>query len=154
MDDFIDRMTDKIKQTDILRKQEQEQANTESAAFVEREKLKRNLAPDLWETLRQAIASKCLAVNEKAGREYYRVHDELPSKLHVIRISPVANLRLEFFPDGNRIHFDSGECVGEYLIGIDSATGQAVLRDCYQRDFEIESTAEHLLEDCLEKAPL
>jgi len=152
MGDFAKRQAAQIRYAKEQRENTMKQANTESQAFVERENLKRRLGPDLWLSFRELVVAKCQAVNKELGKEHYRCHDELPNKLRVIRLNPVANLRLEFFPDGSRIHYDSGECVGDYLIGLDESSGQATLSDAYQRVFEPELTAEHLLENCLEKA--
>ncbi len=126
---------------------------TESAAYLDRERKKKALAPDFWNTIRELIVAKCSEVNETLAEEHYRCHDELPNKLHVIRLNPVANLHLEFFPDGSRIRYDVGECVGDYLIEIDDSSGQAILSNAYHHVFDLQSTAEHLLEECLEKAP-
>jgi len=152
MGDFAKRQAAQIRYAEEQRNEVAIQANSESQVFVERENLKRKLGPDLWLSFRELIVTKCQAVNKELGKEHYRSHDELPNKLRVIRLSPAANLSLEFFPDGNRIHYDSGECVGDYLIEIDGSSGQAILSDVYHRTFEPESTAEHLLENCLEKA--
>jgi hypothetical protein len=134
------------------RAEEREMSDTESTAFAERERIKRKLAPDLWSGFRELIVGKCSEVNKEVGKEHYRCHDEMPNKLRVIRVNPVANLYLEFFPDGSRIHFDAGECIGDYLIEIDDATGKTILSNAYHQVFELESTAEHLLQNCLEKA--
>ncbi len=152
MNDFAKRLAGEIRNAESVRAEEREQKNTESAAFVQREKLKQKLGPALWQQLREEITRKCADVNKELGREHYRVHDELPAKLRVIRVNPPANLRLEFHADGSRIHYDGGSCVGDYLIQIEPGTGQAYLSDPYQRTFELESTSEYLLQECLEKA--
>ncbi len=156
MGDFAKRMAAQIQDAEKQREETNLQANTESKVAFERENLKRKLAPELWHSFRAMIVAKCDEVNGEVrkarGKDHYRCHDELPDKLHVIRLSPVANLRLEFFPDGSRIHYDCGECVGDYLVEIGDA-GQAILSDPYHRVFDLESTAEHLLQNCLEKAP-
>lgn len=151
MSDFTERFAAEIRHNEQARAEERKRKATENAAFVEREALKRKLSPDLWHNLREKITAICSDLNKRVGKEYCRIHDEMPTKLHVIRISPTANLRLEFFPDGNRIHFESGSCVGDYLIDVDTDNGQVMLTDAYHRVFELEATAEHLLE-CLEKA--
>jgi hypothetical protein len=153
MSEFAKQLAAQIKSADEQRAEERKMTDTESAAFAERERVKRKLAPDLWSAFRELIVGKCSEVNKEVGKEHYRCHDEMPNKLHVIRLNPIANLHLEFFPEGSRIHFDVGECVGEYLIEIDGSTEHAILSNAYHQFFELESTAEHLLQDCLEKAP-
>jgi len=153
MSDFAKRQATQIRNAEEQRAEARKLADTESAAFAERESIKRKLAPDLWNALKEMIVSKCSEVNKELGKDHYRCHDELPNKLQVIRLNPAANLRLEFFPDGNRIHFNAGHCVGDYLIELDDNTEQAILSNAYHQAFEVESTAEHLLEVCLEKAP-
>jgi len=153
MGEFGKRMAAQIQDSEKQREAVRAQADTESSAAVERERLIGKLAPELWHNFRAAIIAKCEEVNKACGKDYYRCHDEMPNKLHVIRLNPVANLRLEFFPDGSRIHFEAGSCVGDYLVRLDDGTGKAILSDAYPiHTFEIEGTAEHLLEDCLENA--
>jgi hypothetical protein len=155
MGEFAKRMASQIQDAEKAREEANLQANTESKAALERENLKRKLAPELWDSFRAMIVAKCDEVNGELtrarGKEHYRCHDELPNKLHVIRLNPVANLRLEFFSGGARIHYDCGECVGDYLVEIGD-DGHAILSDAYHRVFDLESTAEHLLQYCLEKA--
>ena len=152
MSDFAKRIAGEIKQADALRQEDRDKRDVENAAFVQREILKKRLAPDLWSSFRDKISRKCEEVNKELGKDHYRVHDELPDKLRVIKLSPIANLHMEFFADGSRIHFEAGSCVGDYLVQIDSDTGQAILSDAYQRVFDLESTAENLIGECLEKA--
>lgn len=152
MGEFGKRMAAQIQDSEKQREAVRAQTDTESNAAAERERHLRKLAPDLWHSFRETIVSKCEEVNKACGKDRYRCHDEMPNKLHVIRLDPVANLRLEFFPDDARIHYDAGECVGDYRIETDDA-GHAILSDVYHRVFDLESTAEHLLENCLEKAP-
>lgn len=151
MGDFGKRMAAQIQDSEKQREAVRSQADTESNAAVERETQMRKLAPELWHSFRETIVAKCEEVNKACGKDRYRCHDELPDKLHVIRLDPVANMRLEFFRDGARIHYDVGECVGDYHVEIDEA-GRATLSDVYHRVFDLEPTAEHLLENCLEKA--
>jgi hypothetical protein len=153
MGEFGKRMASQIQDADKQREAARAQADTESSAAAELERHIRKLAPDVWQSFRTAIVAKCDEVNKACGKDYYRCHDEMPNKLHVIRLNPIANLRLEFFPDGSRIHFEAGSCVGDYLVRLDDGTGKAILSDAYPtHTFEIEGTAEYLLEDCLEKA--
>jgi len=152
MSDFAKRQATQIRNAEEQRSESRKLRDTESAAFAERERIKRKLAPDLWSAFSELMVDKCSEVNNELGKEHYRCHDEVPNKLHVIRVNPAANLRLEFFPEGNRIHFDAGNCIGDYLIEIDDNTELAILSNAYHQVFELESTVEHLLEVCLEKA--
>jgi hypothetical protein len=152
MSDFAKKQAERIRGMERQQAEANERANTESIASAEREALTRKLGPELWTVFRDLIASKCQDVNKELGKEYYRVHDEMPNKLHVIRLNPVANLHLEFFPEANRIHYDSGPCVGDYLVGLRESNGQAVLADAYHHTFNSEVEAERMLVECLAKA--
>jgi hypothetical protein len=152
MSDFAKKHAEEIRRAEAQAKEVDDRSYESSKVFVERENLTKKLGPDLWLSLRELIVSKCGELNRELGKEYYRCHDEMPNKLRVIRISPPANLRVEFFPDAHRIHFDSGMCSGEYLIGINETTGQAYLTDAHHSHFETELTAEYLLGECLAKA--
>ena len=152
MNDFAKRSALRIREAEKQQAEARDFANTENRASAERQSLKQKLGPDLWDKFRGLIASKCEDGNRELSKEHYRVHDELPNKLHVIQLSPLANLRLEFFGDGSRIHYDSGPCVGDYQIEISANNGRAILSDTYGRELDLAATAEFLLEDCLAKA--
>ena len=154
MSDFGKRRAEEIREMERQQEEAEKQATTENAAFVEREQLKRKLGPRLWHNFREMIVSKCEETNKELGKEYYRYHDELPNKLHIIQLNPRANLHLEFVPDAHRIRFCGGPCEGEYLIGIDSSSGQAILSNANQDNFSLEPTAEHLLTECLAKSQI
>lgn len=160
MSDFGKRMAASIRDTEGQHEEVGKRPNTENAAFVverdaafvERERLKEKLAPGLWHKFKETIVSKCKEVNDQMGREYYRVHDTIPTQLHIAKSNPTAILRLAFDEDAHRIHYEVGKNFGDYLIGIDETTGQAILTDGHKHEFILDPTAELLLEDWLAKA--
>lgn len=155
MSDFAKRQAELIRQREQKQREAEEQAREEARISVERERLKLKLSPGLWLTFRNLIAGKCEEVNRELGKEYYQIEETVQPKLLVIKPNPTANLRLDFFLNGCRIHYISGACTGDYLVGVDESNGQAILLDGEHPErgaLDLEATAEYLLEECLEKA--
>jgi hypothetical protein len=61
-------------------------------------------------------------------------------------------LTLDYNPDSNRIKYDAGSCVGEYILDVDEGTREVIMLSVYQQVLNPEATVEHLLKECLAKA--
>jgi predicted glycosyltransferase len=158
MGSFAERNAARIKEEERQQEEALKRAILTEEVVVDREAIKRKLAPDLWIGFRDILVRKCKEINEIVGKQHYRTDDSVFSKLRITEFNPTRILRLDFNSDTCLIHYDSGSCVGDYLIEVEEKSGMPILLNKEKDEaasllpLNLELTAEALLENCLAKA--
>ena len=148
MNDFAKNYAKQVRQV-------REEEDLAKKSLIQREKLKDELGPKLWDKLRARLQANCEDINREMGEEFFRFESRSSWDFKITTSSPLGHLTVEFEAASRSINFDFGTGKGDYVIDIDEA-GEAFLRleDPKRPDiFEIESTAQYLLE-CVIKSPL
>ncbi len=148
MNDFAKKYSKQIRQV-------REDEELDKQSFVQREKLKDELGPKLWDKLRARLQANSEDINREMGEEFFRFESRSSWEFKVTTSSPLGRLTVKFEAASRSINFNFGTGKGEYVIDINEG-GEAFLRleDPKRPDiFEIESTAQYLLE-CVIKSPL
>jgi hypothetical protein len=141
MSEFAREYADHIKQ-----RREQE---SENQVFLQREKLKNERGPFLWDELRAELRSKCEEINREIHEEFFQFGQTDSGHFQVVAFSPVRTLNVVYGKKPHQIDFDYENGAGEYAVDIDE-NGAAFLTMVSPNrlvKYTIESVAQVIL-DC------
>ncbi len=130
-------------------KQSREQEREKEQVFLQREKLKNQHGPLLWDKLRAVLHSKCEEINRELHEEFFQFGQTDSSQFQVFAFSPVRSLNVEYGKERHRIDFDFGNGAGQYAIEIDENGGAflTMVNPDRQVEYPVESVAQVML-DC------
>ena len=118
----------------------------DSARFVEEQRLRRKLAPQLFAELKAALKGRSRNLNDELGKPLL-VFDVCPNIEAVVRRldKPAQPLRVEFDAEALRVHYSCGSGRGEYLFRVNADT-TLNLETAYHIPYSPEELAEQLLD--------
>jgi hypothetical protein len=133
-DDFVQKFAANLK-----RKRSEQQIRDEK--FVQVQRLKQELGPELWASLRDWLEQTGTKINKEMNEKAFVFEVGSSSEVTIRRASPPASLRLSFDSGSNRVRYECGVGKGEFTVEIDD-NQEAYFRDAYHRRFAVEEVGQ------------
>src|SRR2546425_12566447 len=132
-------------------KAEEATRSIEAERFVSEDRLRRSLAPKLWQELRLWLKQECQDYNFETGKEALVFEVWPDTQAAVRRKDKPAGLNVEFDPEAQGIRYSCGAGRGEFLFRVNPDT-TVVLENPYHTPYTVEE-AGNLLLNLLMKSP-
>jgi hypothetical protein len=127
-----------------------EQASkVDAERFVEEQRLRKALVPQLWHSLREALRDRCKALNGEVGKDIVVFGITQNSEASIRTTDRPRHLRLRFDAEAQRVHWECGAGKGEYLFRLNSDT-TVVFETSYRLPYTPDEVSETLLDKLLQ----
>ena len=137
MDRLVQKLVDEIQA-------EQDQQSVDSRRFVEEQKIRREMAPRLWNELREWLKQACTDA-VVGGRPVFRFAVGSNLEAVISRNDKPISIEINFSQDAQRVFYECGAGRGEYLVQINS-DATVSLSTPYHQPFSVPEVGYKLLE--------